>query len=54
MYSVNLVDDDALILEELVYRVPWMDNMFEVAGSETDPRKAYPEAREQRGYPDGP
>ena len=40
MFSVFLVDDDALILEELVNTIPWPENGFEVVGSETDPVKA--------------
>ncbi|MBQ7564978.1 MAG: response regulator [Lachnospiraceae bacterium] len=40
MYKVFLVDDDALILDELIRIVPWEDNGFEVAGSETSPVRA--------------
>ncbi len=40
MFSVYLVDDDMLILEELIDIIPWMDNGFEVAGSSTDPEIA--------------
>ena len=40
MYSVYLVDDDTLILDELIGMVPWMDNGFFVAGSSTDPKAA--------------
>lgn len=36
MYKVFLVDDDALILEELINMVPWEDNGFEVIGSAVD------------------
>lgn len=43
MYSVYLVDDDSLILEELVDIVPWLDYAFEVVGSSTDPLKAVDE-----------
>ncbi|MCR5322299.1 MAG: response regulator [Lachnospiraceae bacterium] len=46
MYKVFLVDDDALILEELVEMVPWLDYAFEVAGSETDPVKAVSQIKE--------
>ena len=35
MYTVFLVDDDEIILDELVRIVPWMDNGFEVVGSES-------------------
>ena len=40
MYNVFLVDDDALILEELINMVPWEDHGFELAGSATDPFRA--------------
>ncbi len=40
MFSVYLVDDDTLILEELIDIIPWMDNGFEVVGSSTDPEAA--------------
>ncbi|MCR5670605.1 MAG: response regulator [Butyrivibrio sp.] len=40
MYSVYLVDDDTLILEELINIIPWMDNGFEVIGNSTDPETA--------------
>ena len=43
MYSVYLVDDDTLILEEMIRMVPWLDNGFEVAGSQTDPTIALEE-----------
>ena len=32
MYKVFLVDDDELILEEMIDRVPWLDNAFEEIG----------------------
>ena len=37
MFKTYLVDDDALILEELINIIPWEENGFEVAGSTTDP-----------------
>ena len=40
MYRVYVVDDDALILEEIVESVPWMDNGFEVVGYSTSPHEA--------------
>ncbi|MCR4655272.1 MAG: response regulator [Lachnospiraceae bacterium] len=43
MYSVYLVDDDTLILEELINIVPWLDNGFEVVGSQTNPELALEE-----------
>lgn len=36
MFKVYLVDDDALILDELIHMIPWDDNGFEVIGSNTD------------------
>lgn len=35
MYSVFIVDDDAVILDEIINSVPWMDNGFEVIGYST-------------------
>lgn len=32
MYTVYVVDDDPLILDEIVTTVPWLDNGFEVMG----------------------
>ena len=43
MYSVYLVDDDTLILEEMINIVPWMDNGFEVIGSNINPVQAVEE-----------
>ncbi len=43
MFSVYLVDDDTLILEELINIVPWLDNGFEVVGSQTNPELALEE-----------
>jgi YesN/AraC family two-component response regulator len=37
MHSVYLVDDEPLIIESLTTSVLWMDNGFEVSGSNTDP-----------------
>ncbi|MCR5278971.1 MAG: response regulator, partial [Lachnospiraceae bacterium] len=45
MYKVYLVDDDGLILEEMATTVAWLDNGFEVAGSNTNPLKAIDEIR---------
>lgn len=48
MYRVYLVDDEKLILEELVEMVPWLDNGFEVAGSNNNPLKAIEEIKKLR------
>ena len=37
MYTAFLVDDNALILEEMALSVPWMENGFEVIGRCSDP-----------------
>ncbi|MBP5160286.1 MAG: DNA-binding response regulator [Lachnospiraceae bacterium] len=46
MYQVYLVDDDMLILDDIISRVPWLDNGFEVAGYQTDPLRAIGEILE--------
>ena len=46
MYKAYLVDDDRFILEELTEIIPWMENGFEVIGSNTDPEKAIGEIME--------
>jgi len=40
MYKVFLVDDEKIILDEVKKSVPWMDNGFEVIGTETNPFSA--------------
>lgn len=45
MYSVYIVDDDTLILEELVNMVPWLDNGFQVVGTQTNPELALEEIK---------
>jgi len=40
MFKVFLVDDEELILKQIALTVPWMDNGFEVIGTETDSKKA--------------
>jgi len=37
MYTVYIVDDEELIVNEIVELVPWMDNNFTVVGYSTDP-----------------
>ncbi|MCR5701215.1 MAG: response regulator [Lachnospiraceae bacterium] len=46
MYTVFLVDDDTLILDELIETIPWVDNGFEVIGKETNPVNAVSKIRE--------
>lgn len=43
MYQVYLVDDDAVILDEMVTAIPWQDNGFQVAGWCTNPQRALAE-----------
>ncbi len=40
MHTIYLLDDDALILEELNNLVPWLDNGFDVIGQNTMPEIA--------------
>ena len=40
MYTVFLVDDEELIVKQIAASVPWMDNGFEVIGTETNSKKA--------------
>lgn len=46
MFKVYLVDDEALIIEELRYLISWEDYGFHVIGSSTDPVKAEKEILE--------
>ncbi len=43
MYKVYIVDDDTLILDEIIHTIPWLDNGFEVVGSQTFPSLALEE-----------
>lgn len=40
MFTAFLVDDDSLILSEMIKFIPWMDNGFEVIGSDSNPEMA--------------
>lgn len=40
MYKVFLVDDEEVIVNQVAHVVPWLDNGFEVAGLETNSKKA--------------
>lgn len=40
MFRVFLVDDEELIMKEIESSVPWMDNGFEVIGTECNSKKA--------------
>lgn len=40
MYKVYVVDDDPVILDEIVNTVPWLDNGFEIVGSNVSPIEA--------------
>lgn len=48
MYTVYIVDDDELILDEIVEMVPWMDNGFYVAGYSSNPLIAIEQILELR------
>lgn len=37
MYSVYIIDDDNLIIDSLMQTISWMDNGFEVIGTNIDP-----------------
>lgn len=43
MYRVYIVDDDKLVVDDLVHSILWIDNGFEVVGSNTNPEKAVEE-----------
>ena len=45
MYRVYVVDDDPVILDEIVNAVPWLDNGFEIAGSNMSPTAAIDEIK---------
>jgi YesN/AraC family two-component response regulator len=40
MYSVYLVDDEALILSDMERSIPWYEHDFQLVGSSTDPKLA--------------
>ena len=46
MFKVFIVDDDELIVNQIASDVPWMDNGFEVIGTETNPKKAVERVQE--------
>ncbi len=43
MYSVYIVENDPIILEEIITGVAWLDNGFTVVGSQTAPQEAIAE-----------
>lgn len=45
MFTVFIVDDEELIVNEIIEKVPWLDNNFSVAGYSTDPVKALDEIK---------
>jgi len=45
MYSVYLVEDEALVLADIQQSIPWIENNFYVAGSNTDSSIAYLEIK---------
>ena len=48
MYKVYVVDDDPVILDEIVNTVPWLDNGFEIIGSNMSPTSAIDEIKRLR------
>ncbi|MEM1485608.1 helix-turn-helix domain-containing protein [Oscillospiraceae bacterium PP1C4] len=40
MYSVYIVDDEPLSIQETIQSIPWMDNGMQVIGSHTNPQTA--------------
>ncbi len=50
MYTVYVIDDEALILNEIVNNIRWLDNGFEVIGSSQLPTIAIKEITELRPH----
>ncbi|MDL2294027.1 response regulator [Ruminococcaceae bacterium OttesenSCG-928-D13] len=50
MYQIYLVDDDAVILDEIIAEIPWQDNGFQVAGWSTNPEQALAEITSLRPH----
>lgn len=50
MYTVYLVDDDVVLLEEIAAELPWQDNGFRVVGWSTEPETALLEIAELRPH----
>ena len=43
MYSVYIVDDETLVIQDLINTISWLENGFEVIGSNTNSMTALPE-----------
>lgn len=48
MYSVYIVDDEPLSIQETIQSIPWMDNGMQVIGSHTNPQRAIMEIVEKK------
>ncbi len=48
MYSVYIVDDEWMIVDNLINGMPWKENGFEVVGSQTNPFDAIAEICEKK------
>ena len=48
MYSVYIVDDEALVVDDLVNSIPWLDHGFVVVGCSTNPQHAFTEIVEKK------
>lgn len=48
MYTVYIVDDDPLILDEIIKSVPWLDNGFSIIGFASSPQTAVKEIINQK------
>jgi len=47
MYSVYIIDDEKLVVDDLINSLPWLENGFEVIGFETNSIKAIEEITEK-------
>ena len=43
MYGVYIVDDEAIVVQDLINTIPWLENGFEVIGFNTNPQSALKE-----------
>ncbi|MFA5658932.1 MAG: response regulator [Oscillospiraceae bacterium] len=48
MFSVYIIDDEPLSVEETALSIPWMDNGMQVIGSQTSPERAVEEIVEKK------
>jgi len=48
MYSVYIVDDEKLVIQDLITSIPWLENGFSVIDSNTNPMAALTEITEKK------